>query len=145
MQSKIVQAVICHNCDDYGLQLMKTSNPQSQKIWILHAIKKTRIVHRTISDLWKVEACICTQHLVWVPFAAITASMRRGMEAISLWHCWGVMDRAGATTRQTRATCCLGGICASRLCFLLSCPRFAVSQAASQNLGCGDSSSLSQG
>ena len=28
MQSKIVQAVIYHNCDDCGLQLMKTPNPQ---------------------------------------------------------------------------------------------------------------------
>ncbi len=31
--------------------------------------------------------CICTQYLVGAPFALITASMRRGMEVISLWHC----------------------------------------------------------
>ncbi len=33
--------------------------------------------------------CICTQYLVGAPFALITASIRRGMEVISLWHCWG--------------------------------------------------------
>ncbi len=33
--------------------------------------------------------CICTQYLVGAPFALITASVRRGMEVISLWHCWG--------------------------------------------------------
>ncbi len=26
------------------------------------------------------------------PFALITGSMRRGMEVISLWHCWGGME-----------------------------------------------------
>ncbi len=31
--------------------------------------------------------CICTQYLVAAPFALITASIRRGMEVISLWHC----------------------------------------------------------
>ncbi len=33
--------------------------------------------------------CICIQYLVGTPFALITASIRRGMEVISLWHCWG--------------------------------------------------------
>ncbi len=36
--------------------------------------------------------CICTQYLVEAPFALITASIRRGMEVISLWHCWGGME-----------------------------------------------------
>ncbi len=36
--------------------------------------------------------CICTQYLVGAPFALITASIRRGMEVISLWHCWGGME-----------------------------------------------------
>ncbi len=36
--------------------------------------------------------CICTQYLVGTPFALITASIRRGMEVISLWHCWGGME-----------------------------------------------------
>ncbi len=34
---------------------------------------------------------LCTQYLVGPPFAWITASMRRGMKTISLWHCSGVM------------------------------------------------------
>ncbi len=34
---------------------------------------------------------ICTQYLVEDPFALITASIRHGMEVISLWHCWGGM------------------------------------------------------
>ncbi len=36
--------------------------------------------------------CICTQYLVGAPFALITVSIRRGMEVISLWHCWGGME-----------------------------------------------------
>ncbi len=36
--------------------------------------------------------CICTQYLVGAPFALITASIRRGMKVISLWHCWGGME-----------------------------------------------------
>ncbi len=36
--------------------------------------------------------CICTQYLVEAHFALITASIRRGMEVISLWHCWGGME-----------------------------------------------------
>ncbi len=36
--------------------------------------------------------CICTQYLVGAPFTLITASIRRGMEVISLWHCWGGME-----------------------------------------------------
>ncbi len=39
--------------------------------------------------------CICTQYLVGAPFALITASIRRGMEVISLWHCWGGMEGPG--------------------------------------------------
>ncbi len=34
---------------------------------------------------------LCTQYLVGAPFAWMTASMRRGMEVIGLWHCSGVM------------------------------------------------------
>ncbi len=36
--------------------------------------------------------CICTQYLVGAPFALITASIRRGMEVISLWHGWAGME-----------------------------------------------------
>ncbi len=53
-----------------------------------------------MSGFWKVCSFLCTQYLVGPPFAWITASMRRGMEAISLrsgefagfwtsfWHLW---------------------------------------------------------
>ncbi len=30
---------------------------------------------------------ICIQYLVGAPFALITASIRRGLEVIRLWHC----------------------------------------------------------
>ncbi len=36
--------------------------------------------------------CISTQYLVGAPFALITASIQRGMEVISLWHCWGGLE-----------------------------------------------------
>ncbi len=36
--------------------------------------------------------CICTQYLIEAPFALIITSIRRGMEVISLWHCWGGME-----------------------------------------------------
>ena len=32
MQSKIFQAFICYNFDDYGLQLMKTQTQKAQKV-----------------------------------------------------------------------------------------------------------------
>jgi len=35
---------------------------------------------------------VCTQYLVGAPFALITASIWRGMEVISLWHCGGGME-----------------------------------------------------
>ncbi len=36
--------------------------------------------------------CTCTQYLVGASFSLITASIRRGMEVISLWHCWCGME-----------------------------------------------------
>ena len=51
MQSEIFQAFICYDFDDYGLQLMKIQNSKSQKIWILHEIK--RISDTEMSALWK--------------------------------------------------------------------------------------------
>ncbi len=44
-----------------------------------------------MSGFWTVCSFLCTQYLVGAPFAWITASMRRGMESISLWRCSGVM------------------------------------------------------
>ncbi len=71
---------------DYGLQIIKTQNSVSQKIWILHKINKKSDVR-----LLKVCSFLCSQYLVGAPFAWITASVRRGMETISLWHCSSVM------------------------------------------------------
>ncbi len=36
--------------------------------------------------------CICIQYLVGATFALITASIRRGMEVISLWDSSGGME-----------------------------------------------------
>ena len=44
MESEIFQAFICYHFDDYGLQLMKTPNSRSQKMRILHELKKERIL-----------------------------------------------------------------------------------------------------
>ncbi len=38
--SEIFQALISWNFDDYGLQIMKTPNSESQKIWFLQKINK---------------------------------------------------------------------------------------------------------
>ncbi len=52
-------------------------------------------------NCWLLESmfiyCICTHYLVGAPFALITASIRRGMEVISLWHCWGMEAQVSLT------------------------------------------------
>ncbi len=58
--------------------------------------------------------CICTQYLVGAPFALITASIRRGMEVISLWHCWGGMEAQVSLT-----------LAISSFAFLVSCFSFS--------------------
>ncbi len=58
--------------------------------------------------------CICTQYLVGAPFALITASIRRGMEVISLWHCWGGMEAQVSLTVAFRSSA-----------FLVSCFSFS--------------------
>ena len=50
----------------------------------------------------------CTQYLVGNPFAEITAWLRRGMEAISLWHCWGVMEAQDASIAALSSSTVLG-------------------------------------
>ncbi len=67
-----------------------------------------------MSGFWKVCWFLCTQYLVGPPFAWITASMRRGMESISLWHCSGVMK-----PRFFRSSALLGLV---SLIFLLTIP-----------------------
>ncbi len=53
----------------------------------------------------------------WASFAWITASMRRGMEAISLWHCSGVMEAQVALIAAFRSSALLGLV---SLIFLLT-------------------------
>ncbi len=52
--------------------------------------------------------CICTQYLVGAPFALIIASIRRGMEVIRLWHCWGGMEAQVSLTVAVRSSALLG-------------------------------------
>ncbi len=63
--------------------------------------------------------CICTQYLVEAPFALITASIWRGMEVISLWHCWGGMEAQVSLTVAFRSSALLGLV---SLIFLLTIP-----------------------
>ncbi len=63
--------------------------------------------------------CICTQYLVGAPFALITASIRCGMEVISLWHCWGGMEAQVSLTVAFSSSALLGLV---SLIFLLTIP-----------------------
>ncbi len=68
--------------------------------------------------------CICTQYLVGAPFALITASIRRGMEVISLWHCWGGMEAQVSLTVAFSSSAFFGLLF---LIFLLTIPhRFSM-------------------
>ncbi len=68
--------------------------------------------------------CICTQYLVGASFALITASIRRGMEVISLWHCWGGMEAQVSLTVAFSSSALLGLV---SLIFLLTIPhRFSM-------------------
>ncbi len=72
-----------------------------------------------MSGFWKVCSFICTQYLVGPLFAWITSSMWRGMEAISLWHCSGVMEAQVALIAAFRSSALLGLV---SLIFLLTIP-----------------------
>ncbi len=68
--------------------------------------------------------CICTQYLVGAPFALIPASIRRGMEVISLWHCWGGMEAQISLTVTFSSSAFFGFLF---LIFLLTIPhRFSI-------------------
>ncbi len=70
--------------------------------------------------------CICTQYLVGSPFALITASIRRGMEVISLWHCWGGVEDQVSLTVAFSSSAFFGLLF---LIFLLTIPhRFSFNQ-----------------
>ncbi len=67
---------------------------------------------------------MCTQYLVGAPFALITASIRRGMEVISLWHCWGGMEAQVSLTVAFSSSAFFGLLF---LIFLLTIPhRFSM-------------------
>ena len=75
------------------------------------------------------------QYLVGNPFALITASMRRGIEAISLWHCLGVMEAQISLMLAVSSSLFLGLV---PLIFLLIIPhrfsmRFRSSELAGQS------------
>ncbi len=70
-----------------------------------------------MSGFWKVCSFLCTQYLVGPPFAWITASMRRGMEVISLWQCSGVIEAQVALIAAFRSSALLGLV---SLIFLLT-------------------------
>ncbi len=72
-----------------------------------------------MSGFWKVCSFLCIQYLVGPPFAWITASMRRGMEVIGLWHCSGVMEDQVALIAAFRLSALLGLV---SLIFLLTIP-----------------------
>ncbi len=77
-----------------------------------------------MSGFWKVCSFLWAQYLVGPPFAWITASRRRGMEAISLWHCSGVMEAQVALIAAFRSSTLLGLV---SLIFLLTIPhRFSM-------------------
>ncbi len=121
-QSEICQAFISWHFDDYGLQIMKTQNSVSQKTRILHKIN-TNILNRNVRLL---TSMFISMHsiLVGPPFAWITASLRRGIEVISLRHCSGVMDAQVALIVAFRSSALLGQV---SLIFLLTIPhRFSM-------------------
>ncbi len=68
--------------------------------------------------------CICTQYLAGAPFALITASIWRGVEVISLWHCWGGMEAQVSLTVTFSSSAFFGLMF---LIFLLTIPhRFSL-------------------
>ncbi len=61
---------------------------------------------------------------IGAPFALITASIRRGMEVIRLWHCWGGMEAQVSLTVAFSSSAFFGLLF---LIFLLTIPhRFSI-------------------
>ncbi len=115
-----------------------STNSLSQQIRILHKTNKK------IFFLWIVGLLesmfiyyTCTNYLVGAPFALIIASIRRGMEVISLWHCWGGME---AQISLTVAFSSSAFLCLLFLLFFLTIPH-RLSMAFSSGEFAGQSSS----
>ncbi len=88
-QTEVVWVFGSFNCDDLGSYLTKTH----QFTIFIHKTNKKNIFLWSFGLLESILIyCICAQYLVGAPFALITASIRRGMKVISLWHCWGGME-----------------------------------------------------
>ncbi len=119
--TKSEKAFISWHFYDYGLQIMKTQNSVSQKIRILHKTNKKYILNRNVRLLQ--FSFLCTQYLVGPPFAWITASMRRGMKTISLWHCSGGMEAQVALIAAFRSSALLSLV---SLIFLLTIHRLSI-------------------
>ncbi len=77
---------------DYGLQIMKTQNSVSQKIWILHKInKKGYFKQKYQASEWSMF--ISMQSILgWASFCMNYCINVAWHETISLWHCSGVME-----------------------------------------------------
>ncbi len=71
---------------------MKVKNPVSQNIRIFAKINQKNgfVNQKSSSSLKYVD--LCTQHLVGAALAQTPASVKCGMEAISLWLCWGTIE-----------------------------------------------------
>ncbi len=82
MQCTQTEVVLTFNCDDFGSHLTKTHQFTSQLIRILH---KTFLVNCWTSGKY-VNLLYTYSILDFAPFALSTASIRHGMEVISLWH-----------------------------------------------------------
>ncbi len=106
------------------LWLTDNENPKwsVSEIRILHTINKKGYFKHQACDVRLLKS-VCSflyiQHLVGPPFAWFTASMRRGMEVISLWHCSGVMEDQVALIAAFRSSALLGLV---SLIFLLTIP-----------------------
>ncbi len=115
-QSETFQVFISWNFDDYGFQIMKTQNSVSQKIRILHKInKKKDILNRNVRLL---KSMFISMHSILGRASfCITASIRRGMEVINLWHCSGLMEAQVVLIAAFRSSTLLGLV---SLIFLLT-------------------------
>ncbi len=123
-QTEVVKVFASFNCDDFGSHLTKSHQFTSQQIRILHKTNKKKIfwIIGLLESMF--IYCICTQYLVGAPFALITASIRRGMEVISLWHCWGGVEAQVSLTVAFSSSAFFGLLV---LIFLLTIPhRFSV-------------------
>ncbi len=66
---------------------MKVKNPVSQNIRIFPKINQKKLFAKQKSSSSLKHVDLCTQHLARASLAQTPASVRCGMEAISLWLC----------------------------------------------------------